>query len=43
MRRYGLHAVLAAAIILLDQLTKAVIVRTVPYYGSLPSFPDFST
>ena len=41
MRRYGLHAVLAAAIILLDQLTKAVIVRTVPYYGSLPVIPGF--
>jgi len=41
MRRWGLHAVLVAAIILLDQLTKALIVRTVPFYGTVTVIPGF--
>ena len=41
MKRYGLHAALAAAIILLDQLTKALIVKTVPFYGSVRVIPGF--
>ena len=41
MKRYGLHAALSASIILLDQLTKALIVRTVPFYGSVEVIPGF--
>jgi len=41
MKRYGLHAALAAAVILLDQLTKSLIARTVPFYGSVRVIPGF--
>jgi len=41
MKRYGLHAALSVSVILLDQLTKALIVKTVPFYGSVKVIPGF--
>jgi signal peptidase II len=41
MKRYGLYAALSASIILLDQLTKALIVKTIPFYGSVEVIPGF--
>ncbi|MCX6565417.1 MAG: signal peptidase II [Candidatus Aminicenantes bacterium] len=41
MKRYGLHAALSASIIVLDQLTKALIVKTVSFYGSIAVIPGF--
>jgi signal peptidase II len=42
MRRHAPHALLVAAIILLDQATKALIVRAVPVYSSVRVIPGFA-
>jgi len=41
MRRHAPYALLAAAVILLDQATKALLVRTVPFYSSVRVIPGF--
>jgi signal peptidase II len=41
MKRYGIYAALAALVIGLDQLTKALIVKNIPFYGSVKVIPGF--
>jgi signal peptidase II len=42
MRRHAPYALLVAAIILLDQVTKALLVRAVPFYSSVRIIPGFA-
>jgi len=41
MKRHLPYAVLVAAILLLDQLSKAIIVKTIPFYGSIRVISGF--
>jgi len=41
MKRYAPYAALAGLIIVLDQIAKALIVRNIPFYGSVKVIPGF--
>jgi signal peptidase II len=41
MKRHAPHLVLIAALIAADQITKAVVAKSVPFYGSVSVIPGF--
>jgi len=41
MKRIGLYALLSGAIILLDQAVKALVVKNIPFYGTVKVIPGF--
>ncbi|MHB8054767.1 MAG: signal peptidase II [Candidatus Aminicenantales bacterium] len=41
MKRYGIYGSIAALIILLDQAVKALVVKKIPFYGTVEIIPGF--